>query len=94
MSKIQELSITPADHALLAAVANEVSPDENRQFRRLLPAVAAEARAVAGHWDFGSPCYVVDRLIEDTSAFPNGAGKRDRTRLGMFRERRRSADLR
>ena len=81
MSKIQELSITPADHALLAAVANEVSPDENRQFRRLLPAVAAEARAVAGHWDFGSPCYVVDRLIEDTSAFPNGADKRNRTRL-------------
>ena len=81
MSMIQELSITPTDHALLAAVANEVSPEENRQFRRLLPAVAAEARAVAGHWDFGSPCYVVDRLIEDTSAFPNGTDKRNRTRL-------------
>ena len=81
MSRIQELSLTPTDHALLAAVANEVSPEENRQFRRLLPAVAAEARAVAGHWDFGSPCYVVDRLIEDTRAFPNGAGARNRTRL-------------
>jgi hypothetical protein len=81
MSKIQELSLTATDHALLAAVANEVSPEENRQFRRLLPAVAAEARAVAGHWDFGSPCYVVDRLIEDARAFPNGAEARNRTRL-------------
>jgi len=81
MSRIQELSITPTDHALLAAVANEVSPEENRQFRRLLPAVAAEARAVAGHWDFGSPCYVVDRLIDDTRAFPTGAEARHRTRL-------------
>ena len=81
MSRIQELSLTPTDHALLAAVANEVSPEENRQFRRLLPAVAAEARAVAGHWDFGSPCYVVDRLIEDTRAFPNGPEARNRTRL-------------
>ena len=81
MSRIQEFSITPADHALLAAVANEVSPEENRQFRRLLPAVAAEARALAGHWDFGSPCYVVDRLIEDARAFPKGAEARNRTRL-------------
>jgi hypothetical protein len=81
MSRIQELSLTPTDHALLAAVANEVSPEENRQFRRLLPAVAAEARAVAGHWDFGAPCYVVDRLIEDTRAFPNGVGARNKTRL-------------
>lgn len=81
MSRIQELSITPGDHALLAAVANEVSPEENRQFRRLLPAAVAEARAVARHWDFGSPCYVVDRLIEDTRAFPNGAEARNRTRL-------------
>jgi hypothetical protein len=81
MSRIQELSLTPTDHALLAAVANEVSPEENRQFRRLLPAVAAEARAVGGHWDFGSPCYVVDRLIEDARAFPRGAEARNRTRL-------------
>jgi len=81
MSRIQELAFTPTDHALLAAVANEVSPEENRQFRRLLPAVAAEARAVGGHWDFGSPCYVVDRLIEDARAFPRGAEARNRTRL-------------
>lgn len=81
MSKIQELSITPADHARLAAVANDVSPEENRQFRRLLPAVAAEARAVAGHWDFGCPCYVVDRLIDDPRAFPGNADRRYRARL-------------
>ncbi len=81
MSRIQELSIRATDHALLAAVANEVSPEENRQFRRLLPACAAEARAVAGHWDFGSPCYVIDRLIDDTRAFPKGTEARNRTRL-------------
>jgi hypothetical protein len=81
MSRIQELSLTPTDHALLAAVANEVSSEESRQFRRLLPAVAAEARAVAGHWDFMSPANVVDRLIDDTRAFPNGAEGRNRTRL-------------
>ena len=81
ISRIQELSITPTDHALLAAVANDVSPEENRQFRRLLPAVAAEARAVAGHWDFGSPANVVDRLIDDPRAFPNGTDARSRTRL-------------
>lgn len=81
MSRIQELSITPIDHAFLAAVANEVSPEENRQFRRLLPAVAAEARALAGHWDFMSPANVVDRLIEDDRAFPKGGEARNRTRL-------------
>ena len=81
MSRIQELSLTPTDHALLAAVANEVSPEENRQFRRLLPAVAAEARAAAGHWDFMAPANVVDRLIEDARAFPKGAEARNRMRL-------------
>jgi hypothetical protein len=81
MSRIQELSITPTDHALLAAVANEVSPEENRQFRRLLPAVAAEARAMASHWDFMSPANVVDRLINDRSVFPNSAQARNPTRL-------------
>jgi hypothetical protein len=78
---MRDLSMTATDQALLAAVANEVSADENREFRRLLPAVAAEARAVAGHWDFGSPSYVVDRLIEDTRAFPNGTGERNKSRL-------------
>jgi hypothetical protein len=81
MSRIQDFSITPADHARLAAVANEVSPEENRQFRRLLPSIAAEARAIAGHWDFMAPANVVDRLIEDDRAFPRGADERNRTRL-------------
>jgi hypothetical protein len=81
MSRIQELSIAATDHARLAAVANEVSPEENRQFRRLLPAVAGEARAMAGHWDFTLPAAAVDRLIEDPRAFPKGGDARNRTRL-------------
>jgi hypothetical protein len=81
MSRIRELSVTATDHVLLANVANEVSSEENREFRRLLPAVAAEARAVAGHWDFNAPSYVVDRLIEDPRAFPNCTDERNKTRL-------------
>ena len=81
MSKIQDLSIAATDHAHLVAVANEVSPEENREFRRLLPAVAAEARAAAGHWEFKSPANVVDRLIDDERAFPKSAEPRHRTRL-------------
>jgi len=81
MSRIQKLSITAATQASLVAVANEVAPEEDRQFRRLLPAIAAEARARGGHWDFTSPAYVVDRVIEDPHAFPNGVEPRHRTRL-------------
>jgi hypothetical protein len=65
----------------LVAVANDVSPEENREFRRLLPAIAAEARALAGHWDFTSPAAVVDRLIQDPRAFPKGVEPCQRTRL-------------
>jgi hypothetical protein len=75
------VSIAEADRARLLAVANAVSPEEHRQFRRLLPAVAAEARAVAGHWDFTAPAGVVDRLIEDPRAFPRGTDEPHRARL-------------
>ncbi len=65
----------------LRAVADDVSPEEHREFRRLLPAAVAEARAVAGHWDFKAPADVVDRLIEDTRAFSRSADAPHRTRL-------------
>jgi hypothetical protein len=81
MSQIQGFSITAETQARLVAVANDVSPEENREFRRLLPAIAAEARALAGHWDFTSPAAVVDRLIQDPRAFPKGVEPCQRTRL-------------
>jgi hypothetical protein len=77
----REVLVSAADHARLAEVANDVSADENRQFRRLLPSTAADARAVAGHWDFAAPARVVNRLIGDHRAFPQGSVPRHRTRL-------------
>jgi hypothetical protein len=65
----------------LAEVANDVSAEENRQFRRLLPSAAADARAIAGHWDFASPARVLDMLVGDSRAFPQGVDPRRRTRL-------------
>jgi hypothetical protein len=73
--------LLPADHVRLAEVANDVSAEENRQFRRLLPSAAADARAIAGHWDFAAPARVLDRLIEEPRAFPEGSNPRHRTRL-------------
>jgi len=81
MSRIQELSITTQTHTRFITVAHDVSPEEDRQFRRLLPATAAEARALSGHWEFTSPARVIDSLIEDPRAFPNGVEPRHRTRL-------------
>jgi hypothetical protein len=73
--------LSAADHLRLAEVANDVSAEESRQFRRLLSSVVADARAVAGHWDFGSPARVLDRLVEDSRAFPQGTHPRHRARL-------------
>lgn len=76
-----DMLLSAADHFRLAEVANDVSAEENCQFRRLLPSVAADARAVAGHWEFASPARVLDRLIEDPRTFPQGPGLRHRSRL-------------
>jgi hypothetical protein len=64
----------------LQIVADEVIGDEDRQFRRFLPAMASGARAAAGHWDFLAPARVIDQLLEG-DAFPRGSDAQGKTRL-------------
>ena len=75
------LPIAPTDRSHLTMVACALSPDEARQFKRLLPGAARLARAMAHHWDFGAPAAVINALIEDTRAFPRAVDCANKARL-------------
>jgi hypothetical protein len=65
----------------LAAVASEVTREEDRQLRAHLGAVAAEACAAASHWDFTAPSRIVRAFLGDRGRFPSAASERDYVRL-------------
>lgn len=77
----QDLPIAPADRSHLTTVASTLSPDEARQFKRLLPGAAVLARSMAHHWDFVAPAAVINDLIEDTRAFPRAVDWSNKARL-------------
>jgi len=80
MLLLQDLELG-AIHSQLQIAANEAVGDEDAQFKRLLPAAASRARAIAGHWDFMAPARMIDQMLEDSGAFPRGGDVQGKTRL-------------
>src|SRR6185295_14096363 len=76
-----DLSIGPNTYTRLRLVADDVSADEDRQFRRLLPGASAKARHVSRHWEFGAPARAIDEILCDPAAFAAGPRTREHTRL-------------
>src|SRR5882762_6706742 len=66
-----DLAIGAANRVRLRCIANDVSTEEAREFRRLLPAASARARFVADHWDSTAPARAIDDVLFDTYAFPS-----------------------
>src|SRR5258705_8433747 len=81
LTALADLAIGSSTRARLRLVADEVSADEDRQFRRLLPGASSKARSVSRHWEFGAPAQAVDEILSDASAFATGARTSERARL-------------
>lgn len=79
--RLADLDLGSGTRRSLRLVAAEVSAEEGRQFRRLLPGASAKARFVARHWDFAGPARAIDELLSDPSAFGAAAHPVERTRL-------------
>jgi len=74
MTADSKLSGLMPDHARqrFADVAYDISAAESSAFSQL-PAVAAKAAAISGHWEFMAPAQVVDAFLRDSDAFPASA---------------------
>jgi hypothetical protein len=77
---IQDVELGSA-RSQLQLVAEDVGPDEERQFRNRLPAAALEARRRACHWDYFAPARAIDALLDDRNAFPEGGAPKGKARL-------------
>jgi len=78
---LADLAIGAANRVRLRCIASDVSTEEAREFRRLLPAASARARFVADHWDFTAPARAIDDVLFDTYAFSSAVDPASRTRL-------------
>ena len=79
MLSLADFDLGPA-LAQLELVAGDVSPDEERELTRLLPAAAEAARAAASHWQFLAPAQAIDTMLSNGD-FPGAANVQGRTRL-------------
>jgi hypothetical protein len=79
--QLADVPISAQTRAQLIDVAGDVHPTEAALLRDRLPAAAARARAVSGHWDFAAPANALDSLLLNQGVFPEAVSESGRDRM-------------
>jgi hypothetical protein len=85
MSSMLEIMLARTARSDLFSIAAQLSMTERLELADRLPAFAAKARSLAGHWDFAAPSRAIDRLLVEFSAprDPKGTAEFDRLRRAI-----------